>query len=322
MADSENPASEINSAGEQPKAPQITAGQMLRDARTRAGVTVAKVSGDLRISASVLEALEAGDYSKLAGAPYIRALLVSLSRYLHLDSKDVLQAYGEEIGSEPAATVPVSPYKDDSKTHAKAHKQIFILLLAVLLFVLLLIMGKVNSSSSDDYEAPAAPTNTDTLLNIDPVMESDSLSLDSLDMDSTATDTMLLLDTIVAPKQSKAVQTTEKVDPKAVKPEVRTEATKVTPPAAKETTPPKEATKEATSVRVQALSDSVYIRVIRAGRRESSRTLAPGQSIEVRHDDVITFITRNSNTVEVTAGGTVVIPDKRRFKVTGSSITY
>ena len=312
MADSENPASEINSAGEEPKASRITAGQMLRDARTRAGVTVAKVSGDLRISASVLEALEASDYSKLAGAPYVRALLVSLSRYLHLDSKVVLQAYAEEIGSEPAAAAPVSPYKDDSKTHAKAHKQIFILLLAVLLFVLLLIMGKVNSSSSDDYETPPAPTTTDTLLNIDPVMESDSLSLDSLGMDSAVTDTMLLLDTVVASKQPKAVQTPAKVDPKAIKPEARTEATTITPPAAK----------EATTVRVQALSDSVYIRVIRAGRRESSRNLAPGQSIEVRHDDVITFITRNSNTVEVTAGGTVVIPDKRRFKVAGSSITY
>src|SRR6187402_2253491 len=190
MADTENPASEINSPGEEPRAPRITAGQMLRDARVRAGLTVAKVSGDLRISASVLEALESGDYGKLAGAPYIRALFVSLSRYLRLDPKDVLQAYGEEIGSAPAAVAPVSPYKDDSKTHAKAHKQIFILLLAVLLFVLLLIMGKVNSSSPDEGEATPAPGQSDTLLNINPVMESDSLSLDSLGMDSTATDTL------------------------------------------------------------------------------------------------------------------------------------
>ena len=48
----------------------------------------------------------------------------------------------------------------------------------------------------------------------------------------------------------------------------------------------------------------------------------PGEAIEVKHNDVITFITRNSNSVEVTAGGTVVIPDKRRFKVSGTSVTY
>lgn len=313
MADLENPGSENISAGEAPREPRVTAGQMLREARLRAGVTVAKVSADLRISPTILEALEAGDYAKLAGAPYIRALFVSLSRHLHLDSRDVLAAYSEEIGSAPAAAVPVSPYKDDSKTHAKAHKQIFILLLAVLLFVLLLIMGKVNSSSSDDGDPAPAPANSDTLLNINPVTESDSLALDSLRMDSTAAaDTLGPADTAVT-------------DPRAaVKPEARTEATTIVPPAkeAKEKEVKPSAAKEATAVRIQALSDSVYIRVIRAGRRENSRTLAPGQSIEVKHDDVITFITRNSGSVEVTAGGTVVIPDKRRFKVSGTSVIY
>jgi cytoskeleton protein RodZ len=299
MADSENPASENNSAGESPKAPRVTAGQMLRDARVRAGLTTAKVSGDLRISPTVLEALEAGDYAKLSGGPYIRALIVSLSRHLRLDAKDVLAAYAAEIGTEPTVAAPVSAYKDESKTHAKAHKQIFILLLAVLLFVLLLIMGKVNSSSSDDGE-PEAPANSDTLLNIDPVMD-DSLALDSLAMDSTTVDTLPLLDTVASVKPGKA----------AVK------AAETAAPAE-----PAVPAKEPTTVRVQALSDSVYVRVIRSGKRESSRTLAPGQSIEVKHNDVITFITRNSSSVEVTAGGTVVIPDKRRFKVSGTSITY
>jgi cytoskeletal protein RodZ len=309
MADSENPASENNSAGEIPQAPRATAGHMLRDARVRAGLTVAKVSGDLRISPTVLEALEAGDYAKLSGGPYIRALIVSLSRHLRLDSKEVLAAYAAEIGTEPSVAAPVSAYKDESKTHAKAHKQIFILLLAVLLFVLLLIMGKVNSSSSDDSE-PAPPAGSDTLLNIDPVMD-DSLSLDSLAMDSTVADTL-------PPDTTASVQPEKSAKPEktAVKP-AETEAAAAIEPAKEPS-----AAKEPTTVRVQALSDSVYVRVLRAGRRESSRTLAPGQSIEVRHNDVITFITRNSSSVEVTAGGTVVIPDKRRFKVSGTSITY
>jgi cytoskeletal protein RodZ len=311
MADTENPASEDNNAREEPKAPRITAGQMLREARLKAGVTVAKVSADLRISPNILEALESGEYSKLAGAPYIRALLVSLSRYLKLDTKDVLQAYGDETGIQPATAVPVSPYKDDSKTHAKAHKQIFILLLAILLFVLLLIMGKVNSSSSEERE-PEAPPSSDTLLNIDPAMESDSLSIDSLGMDSAAVDSTL--DTTAV---------------KAIKPEARTEATTITPPAAAKAKEEKPAVvkepaqgREPTAVRLQALSDSVFVRVIRPGRRESSRALAPGEAMNIKHEDVITFITRNSSSVEVTAGGTVVIPDKRQFKVSGTSISY
>ena len=56
MADLENPASEIG-PGEEPSAPRVSAGHMLRDARLRAGLTLAKVSTDLRISSSLLEAI-------------------------------------------------------------------------------------------------------------------------------------------------------------------------------------------------------------------------------------------------------------------------
>jgi cytoskeleton protein RodZ len=321
MADSENPSPENNSARQEPAAPRVTAGQMLREARLRAGVTVAKVSADLRVSPAMIDALETGDYEKLAGAPYIRALFVSLSRYLRLDSRDVLQAYSEETGSVTPEVAPVSPYKDDSKTHAKAHKQIFILLLAVLLFVLLLIMGKVNSSSSDEPEPAPAPSSADTLLNIAPAAQNDSLLLDSLGMDSTATDTLPLADTAAVksakPDNSKAAATPAK-PVAAVAPAEAAKDAKDKDKEAKDAAP----AKEPTAVRVRALTDSVFVRVIRAGRRESSRTLAAGESFEIKHGDAVTFITRNSNSVEVSAGGTVVIPDKRRFKVSGSSITY
>lgn len=298
MSDSENTASNNPGGDAVPPAPRVRAGQLLREARTRAGLSLAKVSGDLRISAAMLEALEEGHYEKLAGAPYIRALIVSLSRHLHLDPKVVLQAYSNETGIEPSMAVPVSPYKDDSKTHAKAHKQIFILLLAVLLFVLLLIMGKVNSSSSGEGSPPPAPGKSDTLLSISPASDSDSLALDSLGIDSTGADSVARKDSLTATTANGPTATAA--------------ATEAQPAAVK----------EPTTVRIRALSDSVYIRIIRAGRRESSRVLAPGQLIELRHTDAITCITRTSNSVEVAAGGSVVVPDKRRFKVSGSSITY
>jgi cytoskeleton protein RodZ len=313
MADNtEKPAPEDNTPREENSAPRATAGQLLRAARTRAGLTTAKVSADLRISPSILEALESGDYGRLAGAPYIRALLVSLSRYLRIEPKDVLQAYAEETGSHAATVTPVSPYKDDSKTHAKAHKQIFILLLAVLLFVLLLIMGKVSSSSPEETEPEAAPASSDTLLNIDPLIESDSLNADSLSLDSAAADTIPLIDTATMASAAAPANTAALAKPEAAP------AKETTKEAVKEPVEPK----QPTTVRVAALSDSVYIRVIRAGKRESSRVLAPGQAIELKHSEAITFITRNSSTVEVTVGSTVVVPDKRRFKVSGGTIAY
>lgn len=163
--------------GTESAAPRLGAGRMIREAREALGIPAAKICADLRISPSTLEALEAGEYGRLAGAPYVRAMLVSLSRHLKLDTREVLRAFAEETGnSEPAAATVVSPYKDDSGTHARAHKQIFILILAVLLFVLVLIVGKVNTSSPEPEPAPA-PATTDTLLQIDPLP--DTLAADS-----------------------------------------------------------------------------------------------------------------------------------------------
>jgi cytoskeletal protein RodZ len=306
MAESEKPAPENN--GGEAKAPQAGAGEIILAARQRAGLTAEKVCADLRISPATLSALESGDYGKLAGAPYTRALLVSLSRYLRLDSRDVLAAYAAETGHAAAATAPVSPYKDDSKTHARAHKQIFILIVVGLLLVLLLIVGKVSSTSPEDIEPVPPPTSSDTLLNIDPA--SDSLMSDSLGLDSLALDTALSVDTAAAPLDGNKIES------------ARDDAARIQAGKIQDAAEDKAGPRAETLVRIQALSESVYVRVMPAGRRERSHTLSPGKVLEVKHDDAITFITRNSGTVEVTVGGTTVVPDKRRFKVDGSSVTY
>lgn len=275
---SEHSAPSEASATSETIPPIVGAGRRVREAREKAGITVAKLAADLRISPALLEALEAGQYEKFAGAPYVRATLVSLSRPLRLDSKELLKAYADEMGSQDAPSVQVSPYKDDSGTHAKAHKQIFILLLAVLLFILLLIMGKVNTSAPES--GPAAPaTNSDTLLSIDPVPEGDSLSLpapDSAGSDSVPRDTA-----------SAAVKTLKK-----------------------------------TEVRVQSIVDSVWLRALPAGDRESSRMLRRHKSIEFSHTDSIVFITSSVGSVRVFVGDTSLIPTHRRFKVDGDRVAY
>jgi cytoskeletal protein RodZ len=302
MEDKEKPTPEAtpeNSAPREeaaPPEPAIGAGTMIREAREKAGITIAKLCADLRISTGTLEALEAGEYGKLAGAPYVRAMLVSLSRHLHLDTKEVLKAFANDLGGgqQAAPTVQVSPYKDDSGTHAKAHKQIFILLLAVLLFILLLIMGKVNTSAPE-AEPEAPPVATDTLLNIDPLPEEDSLP----------------------PVQDSAAG--DSASSTAAAAAATTAATNAAATAAREAAEDKA---RETHVRIEALTDSVWIRILPAGKRESSRYLLKGKPQEWTHSDAITFITRQSETVEVFTGGTSVIPDKRRFKVDGDQVSY
>jgi cytoskeleton protein RodZ len=295
MADNENiPPEDIApgapDAPDAPTQPPVSAGRIIRDAREKAGITAAKLCADLRVSPATLEALESGDYGKLAGAPYVRAMLVSLSRHLRLDPKVALNAYAEEIGGQQAPAVQVSPYKDDSGTHAKAHKQIFVLLLAVLLFILLLIMGKVNTSSpeTEPAETPAAE---DTLLDIDPVHENDSLPVMP---DSTGADSLSL------PGDSGATVPAEAGQAKQEKAKAET----------------------GTHVRVEALSDSVWLRVLPAGARESSRYLRRGKSMEFSHDDAITFITRQGGAIRVFVGDSASVPAPRRFKVDGDQITF
>ena len=295
MAESEKPASE-EPGSQHSKGPQTTAGEMIAAARKRAGLTPEKVASDLRISTSALAALEAGQHDKLSGAPYTRALLVSLSRYLRLDTREVLAVYAEESGQAAAAAAPISPYKDDSKTHARAHKQIFILIVVGLLLVLLLIVGKV-SSTAPRAEPPAPATSSDTLLNID-AAAGDSLN-DTLGLDSLSLDSAARADTTAVPADG-------------VKPaKVDSGRGNASLPAAGDNT-----------VRLLALSDSAYVRVIIPGRRERSHTLAPGQSLEVTHDKAVTFITRNSGTLEVKTADSTVVPNKRRFRVDGTSISY
>jgi transcriptional regulator with XRE-family HTH domain len=289
MDEQENPNFEESQSTETNR-PLVGAGQRVREAREKAGISLAKLASDLRISVATLEALEAGQYEKLAGAPYVRATLVSLARPLRLDAKDLLKAYADEIGGQETPSIQVSPYKDDSGTHAKAHKQIFILLLAVLLFILLLIMGKVNTSSPDTEPAtPAA--DTDTLLNIDPVMESDSLSM--LPPDSTDGDTVParrdLRDTGAATPGSR-------------------EAAEF---AARET-----------RVRVVALTDSVWLRILPAGDPERSLFLRRNKPLVLKHDDAITFITRQGGMVRLFLKDSSLVPTERRFKVDGGQIAY
>lgn len=264
--------------------PHVSAGTLIRTAREKAGITAAKLCSDLRIAPATLAALEAGNYGALAGPPYVRAMLVSVSRYLRIETRDVLKAYAEEAGGqEPAAASPISPYKDDSGTHAKAHKQIFILLLAVLLFILLLIMGKVNTSSPEpEPVAPAVPT--DTLLNIEP--PGDSLPADSLG--APLTDSLAVTDTT-------ATEGAAQEDFSAGNLETR--------------------------VRIVALTDSVWLRILPAGARESSLYLRLDRAVDFNHDDVITFITRRGGMVRVIAGDNELVPSQRRFKVDGDQIT-
>lgn len=164
------------------------AGAMVREAREARGVNAADLCTSLRISKATLEAIEAGQYASLPGDPYVRALLGSIARSLHMDSQKLLRAYNNENG-RPLDSNAALPYTDDSEAHILSHRKIFIGLLAVLLIALLFILGKVNSSS-EKIAAPTAPPQGETFTvaipTPDTLLESPSLRPDSGGMGSSA----------------------------------------------------------------------------------------------------------------------------------------
>jgi len=70
--------------------PILTAGQLLREARLKAGLHVAVLSVNLKVPVRQLEALEANEFDADKGPVFYRGLAASVCRQLNLDSAPVL----------------------------------------------------------------------------------------------------------------------------------------------------------------------------------------------------------------------------------------
>jgi transcriptional regulator with XRE-family HTH domain len=72
-------------ASERPDDPLLAAGQLLRQARERRGLSLRQLAHDTRISTPVLEALERGWRDRLPESAYLRTMLPLIERHLELE---------------------------------------------------------------------------------------------------------------------------------------------------------------------------------------------------------------------------------------------
>ncbi|HAO99070.1 MAG TPA: hypothetical protein DCQ83_03380 [Fibrobacteres bacterium] len=283
---------------QQTSSAKLKAGEMIRQARTAAGVKAEDLCASLRISTAALDALEASQYGRLPGDPYVRALMMSIARSLNMDSRKLLAAYAADIGALPPE-IPAEAYKDVSDAQVVTHRKLFIGLLAVLLIALLFILAKVNSSPEKKNEMAApAPPRTDTLAAPQPadtMPESAALRPDS----AVAVDSMAkaaLADSATAQRQ------------KIVADSIAAHAVK------SKTTPNR--------IGITALTDSAGFRAFRTGHKTVAETLIQGQQTEVRYGDSVTFYLYKSRSLRLSIGDSTVVPVKRRFKVIGNVLSY
>jgi cytoskeleton protein RodZ len=167
---------------------RASAGAMLREARLAAGLDAIRLAADLRISAQAFEALETGQYHLLPGDPYVRALLSSLARHLHLDPQTVVQTYLHEMGVTQTPG-QVAPYQDKGESLSNSHRQILIGLMVVLLLGFVVVLKQLNRPEEALPEAvPPSEKHLATLDTVvtDSIPESRSLLPDTAN-DSTAT---------------------------------------------------------------------------------------------------------------------------------------
>jgi cytoskeleton protein RodZ len=84
-------------------------GRRLREERERLGITVREVAEHLNLTAAVVHAIEADDYSRLPGPVFVRGYLRAYARLLQLDPQPLLARcpYGtEDAGPAPQPAGP------------------------------------------------------------------------------------------------------------------------------------------------------------------------------------------------------------------------
>lgn len=87
-----NPSAETPALPEspEPQAPPLTAGQLLRAARLKAGVHLALLSVTLKVPVKQLEALESDEFDPAKGPVFFRSLASAVCRHLQIDPAPIL----------------------------------------------------------------------------------------------------------------------------------------------------------------------------------------------------------------------------------------
>jgi cytoskeleton protein RodZ len=155
---------------------QVTAGQILREARTRQGLHLAMLSVWLKVPVRTLELLENDQFEALPGPTFVRALASSVCRQLRIDPAQVLERLPQRddhlAAPPPALDTPVAMGHAGSRTQWRMDApQWALLLLAVLMMGLIgallwwpsngTVSGTVQTTSEsiNGFMPPAAASN-------------------------------------------------------------------------------------------------------------------------------------------------------------------
>lgn len=136
----------------------IGIGDVLRDARRRAGCSLADASQQTRVRETYLAALEQEEFAALGGDVYVKGFITSYAKYLEIDPEPLLVAYREHATGrdDPSASrsTPAhggSGHMPDTGTRERP-AGVAVLVVLVMLIVVALIAISLRGGG----EVPAA----------------------------------------------------------------------------------------------------------------------------------------------------------------------
>ena len=83
-----------------------SAGEILREARERAGLSRQELAAQLKLSVRIVESLEQENYDALPSTVFVRGYLASFARQLNLDADKLLDAFCQNLSEENRTAVP------------------------------------------------------------------------------------------------------------------------------------------------------------------------------------------------------------------------
>lgn len=125
-------------------------GQILKEARERAGVSLNEVSFSTKISLKVLQSIEEGDHDRLPPKAFLRGFVRSYAEYLKLDVQSIMNQFQEEMGSTkpldasiPNQTPPPPGTSFDKEVN-QSQRRFPVAKAAVVVLILALIQGVLS----------------------------------------------------------------------------------------------------------------------------------------------------------------------------------
>ncbi|WP_194756990.1 cytoskeleton protein RodZ [Aliidiomarina indica] len=115
----------------------VSPGELLRQAREQAGLSVSQIADRLRLRRTQIEELEANEFSKYVGGTYIRGYLRSYAKLVSLDEATVISSYQTFIGEE-APPGQMQSFSQKTKLESQDNK-----LMLITWIIILILIGSV-----------------------------------------------------------------------------------------------------------------------------------------------------------------------------------